>query len=182
MTSHDRCQASARHNWIVCWPDACPDRRLWGSQMTEPMTSHNAGDYPQKLTFLKTTGNHRVYKKFSLLITQLIMSEDYFNFWNEMQNLSEKGGLFDAPPYNLHTNFKALNTSKKVYGYFGVVEEKAARLYFDKNDLSYKVEDDVVELCNISYGPDGPGGPECYDCLEYPYGDPSNTKPSWWIE
>ena len=49
----------------------------------------NVGGYPQKLTFLKTTGNHRIYKKFSLLITQLIMSEEYFNFWNEIQEQSE---------------------------------------------------------------------------------------------
>jgi hypothetical protein len=142
----------------------------------------NAGGYPQKLTFLKTTGNHRVYKKFSLLITQRIMSEEYFNFWNEMQEQSEKGGLFDTPPSNLKTNFKALNTNNKVSGYFGVVEENATRWYFDINDLSYQVEDDVIELCNISYGPDGPGGPECYNCIEYPYGDPSSSKPSWWLD
>jgi hypothetical protein len=142
----------------------------------------NAGGYPQKLAFLKTKWNHRIYKKFSMLITQQIISEDYFNFWKEIKEQSEKGGLFDAPPYNLHTNFEAVNTDTKVSGYFGVVSEQATRWYFDKNDLSYFVEDDVVELCNISYGADGPGGPECYDCLQYPYGDPSNTKPSWWIE
>ena len=142
----------------------------------------NVGGYPQKLTFLKTTGNHRIYKKFSLLITQLIMSEEYFNFWNEIQEQSEKGGLFDAPPYNLHTNFKALNSNKNVSGYFGAVVEQATRWYFDRKDLSYQVKDDVVELCNISYGPDGPGGPECYNCMEYPYGNPSNSTPSWWIE
>ena len=142
----------------------------------------NAGGYPQKLIFLKTTGNHRIYKKFSILITQQVISEEYFNFWQEIKEQSKKGGLFDAPPFNLHTNFIALNTSTKVSGYFGVVSEQASRWYFDKSDLSYFVEDDVIELCNISYGPDGPGGPECYDCTEYPYGNPSNTKPSWWIE
>jgi len=140
----------------------------------------NSGGYPQKLTFIETTGNHRIYKKFSLLITQITMSEEYYNFWNELEEQSDKGGLFDAPPYNLKSNFKALNASKKVSGYFGVVQEDAKRFYFNKNDLSYPVEDDVVELCNISYGPDGPGGPECYNCMEYPYGEPSNIKPDWW--
>jgi len=142
----------------------------------------NVGGYPQKLTFVETTGNHRIYKRFSLLITQLVMNEEYYNFWKEIEEQSKKGGLFDAPPYNLHTNFKALNSNHKVSGYFGVLEEHATRWYFDRSDLSYSVVDDVVELCNISYGPDGPGGPECYNCMEYPYGDPENRKPSWWIE
>ncbi len=140
------------------------------------------GGYPQKQIFIKTLNNSRVYKDFSLLISQFSMSEGYFLFWKELQEQSEKGGLFDAPPFNLQTNFKAVNTTKPVSGYFGVVEEQAKRWYFNIYDLSYNIYDNIDDLCNISYGPDGPGGPECYNCLDYASGKSTNLEPSWWEE
>lgn len=140
------------------------------------------GDYPQDLVFFETKGNDRIYKKFSLLITQFTLTKDYYNYWKELKEQSKNGGLFDAPPYNLQSNFTTKTTNEKITGYFGVVHEQAKRWYFNKDDLSYNVIDRTLELCSISYGPDGPGGPECYNCMEYPYGDPSNTKPEWWSD
>ena len=140
----------------------------------------NSGNYPQKLQFLETTGNDRIYEEFSLLINQYIMTEEHFNYWDELEEQSKKGGLFDAPPYNLQTNYKAINSNKKVSGYFGIVQEEAKRWYFNKSDLSYVVVDNLLELCNIVYGRGDPGGPPCYSCLEYPTGNSSNLKPEWW--
>jgi hypothetical protein len=144
------------------------------------LQNDNTGDYPQKLVFIETVNNDRIYKDFSLLITQIKMSESYYLFWEELQEQTKNGGLFDAPPYNLQSNFTAINSDKTVTGFFGVVDEKAIRWNFSISDLSYQVDDRTTELCSISYGPDGPGGPECYNCLEYPYGNASNIKPSWW--
>ena len=140
----------------------------------------NSGGYPQKQIFIGTTGNSRVYKKFSLLVSQFSMSEGYFLFWKELQEQTKSGGLFDAPPFNLQTNFKAINATKPVSGYFGVVEEQEKRWYFSIDDLSYNIYDNVDDLCNIFYGPDGPGGPECYNCLDYASGNSTNQKPIWW--
>jgi len=139
------------------------------------------GGYPQKLQFVETTGNDRIYEEFSLLINQYTMNEKYFLFWQDLLEQSEKGGLFDAPPYNLQTNFTTLNSNNKVSGYFGIVEEQAQRWYFTKSELSYIVEDNLLELCRIVYGRgEPPGGPPCYSCLEYPQGNSTNVKPEWW--
>jgi hypothetical protein len=140
----------------------------------------NIGNYPQKLVFIETVDNDRIYKDFSLLIWQQNMTEDFFLFWKELQAQTKKGGLFDSPPYNLQSNFSSTNSEQNVIGYFGVVSETAVRWDFNIDDLSYQVNDRTTELCSISYGPDGPGGPECYNCLQYPYGTASNNKPSWW--
>lgn len=142
----------------------------------------NVGGYPQELVFIKTDGHDRIYNNFSLLIRQYAMNEGYYTFWKEVQEQTQKGGLFDSPPFNLKTNFKGINTTKKVSGYFGVVDEQATRWYFNRNDLSYNVIDNTRELCEIVYGPPGspPGGPECYSCLEYPSGEATNQKPEWW--
>lgn len=138
------------------------------------------GNTPQKLAFIETTGNDKIYHKLSILVRQLALTPAYYQFWDELQQQTQKGGLFDAPPYNLLTNYKATNSTKKVYGYFGVAREQATRWYFTKDQLSYNVYDNSRELCSISYGPGRPGGPECYDCLSYPYGDANNIKPWWW--
>ena len=140
----------------------------------------NVGGYTQKLAFIETKDNERIYKDFSLLVSQYSMSEDYFYFWEELKEQSQKGGLFDSPPVNLQTNIKATNSSKRVIGYFGVVSEKATRWNFNKDELSYNVVDRTQELCSISYGPDGPGGPECYDCRQHIIGEANNQKPFWW--
>ena len=138
------------------------------------------GGYPQELVFIQTNDSHRVFIDFSLLVHQYAMSEDYYFFLKEVQDQAQKGGLFDSPPFNLKTNFKGVNTLKKISGYFGVVDEKTTRWYFNKNELSYNVVDNTSELCNIVYGRGRPGGPECYNCLDYPYGTATNIKPTWW--
>lgn len=144
------------------------------------LQKNDNGGYPQKHIFIETTGNSRVYKNFSLLVSQFSMSEGYFLFWKELQEQTKSGGLFDAPPFNLQTNFKAVNSNQPVSGYFGVVCEQAKRWYFNIDDLSYNIYDNIDDLCNISYGPDGPGGPECYSCLDYPSGKSTNQEPVWW--
>ena len=87
--------------------------------------------------------------------------------------------LFDKLPYNLATNMKAVNNTHEVSGYFDVVQEQAARWYFNKNELSYAVDHDLAANCIQYQGPDGPA-PECLNCLEYSHGQTVNNAPSWW--
>jgi hypothetical protein len=90
--------------------------------------------------FLETIGNERINGKLSVLINQIASSEEYFNYYKEIQDQANRGRLFDAPPYNLMTNFNSSDPDKKVFGYFGVVHEQAKRWYFNRLDVSYLVE------------------------------------------
>ena len=138
----------------------------------------NLGGYRQELFFMETTRNDRIYEKMSVLVTQFSMTEAYYNYWNEMKNQSQNGGLFDAPPFNLNTNIQCLNCDAKVSGYFGVVEEQTKRWYFNPKDLSYVVVNTLRADCSVPFQDPGP---ECYSCLEYPFGNSSNVKPNWWM-
>ena len=89
---------------------------------------------------METVRNAKVFVRYSSLIVQHAMTEEFYFFWKEMQEQNEGGAIFDKPPFNLHSNFHSLNGDKKVSGYFGVVQEQAMRWYFDIRDLSYYVE------------------------------------------
>jgi hypothetical protein len=135
------------------------------------------GKYRKDLFFMETVRNAKLYVRYSALIVQHAMAEDYYSFWKEMQEQNEGGAIFDKPPFNLHTNFHSLSEDKKVSGYFGVVQEQAKRWYFDIKDLSYYVENTAKADCQIPFT-DTP--PECFDCREYSFGIPTNVKPQWW--
>lgn len=146
------------------------------------VTVDEVGGYKNKLVYMSLYRNERTFEKMSVLITQQVLTERNYRFWEEMYEQTQRGGLFDAPPYNLDTNLKQTGGSgKKVSGYFGVVREQAKRWYFSKHDLSYYVEDYLQADCEVYYGP-GRKAPECYSCLDYPKGNPTVSEPDWWEE
>lgn len=144
------------------------------------VTEDKNGGYRNKLVYMSLYRNERTFEKMSILVTQQAMTEEYYRFWKEMQEQTERGGLFDAQPYNLETNINQVaGGNQRVSGYFGVVKEQAKRWYFSRHDLSYYVEDYLLADCEVYYGP-GPKAPECYSCLDYPKGNPTVFEPVWW--
>jgi hypothetical protein len=141
------------------------------------MQADDDGGYAKDLFFLEIDDNERVLHEFSLLIEQQAMTEDYFNFWNEMQGLNQPAGVFSTPPFNLKSNFTA--SSGSVFGFFGVVREQGTRWYFNRTDLSYNVPNWLPEDCAKPCGPGCPP-PACSNCLRYEGGEVTNVKPSWW--
>ena len=139
----------------------------------------NVGSYLKKIFFLETIGNERINGKLSVLINQIASSEEYFNYYKEIQDQAKRGGLFDAPPYNLMTNFNSSDPDKKVFGYFGVVDEQAKRWYFNRMDVSYPIENTWKANCT---GQRLVQPPRCNSCLQYSQGIPTNIKPHWWVE
>ena len=137
----------------------------------------NAGGYLKDLFFMRTVRNERIYEDISVLISQQSMSEKQYSFWREMQEQTEGGEIFDAPPFNLQTNMLSLNGDEKVVGYFGVVGEQAKRWYFNKEELSYFVQNTLLADCTIPFMD---VAPECINCLAYSFGEAKNEKPSWW--
>lgn len=140
------------------------------------------GGYEKALLFLQAKGNERVYEEFSLLVTQFILNEEAYYFWQEMQELAGPGGVFDKPPYNLKTNMYSSGNSKKaVYGYFTVVMEQAKRWNFNILDLSYPLENNLKEICLLPYGPPARGELDaCKNCMGYLNGEPTIQPPNWW--
>lgn len=135
------------------------------------------GGYSKDLFFLETVRNEKIFEKFTALVVQHAMSEPYFTFWREMKEQNEAGAIFGKPPFNLATNLYSLEEGKKVSGYFGVVQEQAKRWYFEKDQLSYFVENTLKRDCTVPYQDPAP---ECFNCLRYSFGTATEQKPAWW--
>lgn len=141
----------------------------------------NTGGYRKPLFFIETIKNERIFERFSLLVTQQIMSEEFFYFWKEMKERAEGEALLDTPPYNLQTNLQAITGKRRVSGYFGVVQEQASRWYFSKAELSYWVENTLRADCEVKYGPPwDPPAADCFNCEDYINGKASILAPAWW--
>lgn len=157
--------------------------RCWvtnqGYLNTYALQEDRSGGYTKELFDMLTVRNERLYEKFSLLVTQHALTEDYYDFWKEMKSRNEGSALLDVPPFNLRSNFTSTTGEKKVFGYFGVTAEQATRWYFDKTELSYYVDNTLRADCLVSYGP-GPPAEECTDCRFYSFGQATAVKPSWW--
>ena len=97
------------------------------------------------------------------------MTENNFSFWKEMYDQNEGNVLLDQPPFNIRTNIQSLSGEKKAVGFFGVVKEQATRWHFNKDQLSYNVENAFKEACeNRSLWPASAGCPEplpSFSCL-----------------
>ena len=172
--------------WIYIAPLASiaqPDYKCWATNelylSSYMLRKDISGGYRSNILYMGLYRNERTFERLSILITQQAMTERYFHFWNEMQQQFERGGLFDAPPYDLDTNLKLVGSNEKgVSGYFGVVKETAVRWYFDRSDLSYFVNDYLRADCLVDYN--GPPADDCVSCLSYIHGNTTNQKPVWW--
>ena len=167
-----------------------PFRKCW---ITSPLYLNSysleeaIGGGGNKILFdLDVVQNRRLFKNFSVLVFQQMLSKDYFFFNELMQDQAKPNGIFDTPPANLPSNFTCVSDpSKTPLGYFGVVNESARRWYFNIDDLSYYVEDYDRKECLVTYNrPEDPPdyAPECLNCLENTDGNATLTKPDWWIE
>lgn len=174
--------------WIYIAPlarSSQPDYKCWVTSRnyisSYALQIDHVGGYKKDLFFMEVDGNERVFERMSVLVKQYAMTEDYYFFWKEMQDQAEGGFIQDKPPYNLQTNFKALDSSERVSGYFGVVNEEAKRWYFSTKDLSYNVYNYLREECLKPYGPPAMGEIDpCESCLGYIRGSTTTNKPSWW--
>jgi hypothetical protein len=169
--------------WIYIVPLLPPiNKKCWVRSKTYlyNYTLHrdNIGGYKREMFFVETYRNNRFYEDFSLLIRQLVINKEYHQFLEEVQ-LQSQGNINDTPPYNIITNLKPVNNNNKVVGFFAMAKETATRWYFNRWDLSYFVENTLKKDCSQK---DLPPGPDCYDCLAYPFGDAFLERPSWWVD
>lgn len=146
------------------------------------------GEYKTDLFSIQTVRNERIYEDLSVLVIQYNMRDDFYSFWKGMKDQNEGNTFFDIPPFNLESNFHCITDDKPVSGFFGVVYEDAKRWYFNKNDLSYAVENTLRADCLVDYGPPLPGCPiplpamdcACKYCLANEKGSPTDVRPEWW--
>lgn len=135
-----------------------------------------SGYFPEpQLLAMRNTDVSFYYKHyFTTYLSSL--SEDAFEYWQEVQVVaSQSGSIFDTPPAIVTGNIDGPG-SAPVYGYFQAVHETYSRFSVQRTDLpNYAF---LNEYCDFSYDRpyDGYRG-ECLDCIKYP--NSSYVRPTW---
>jgi hypothetical protein len=79
----------------------------------------------------------RLKSRYSILVNQYSLSEDEFEYWEKLQNITEEvGSLYDITPAAVPSNIYCLdNPAEKVLGYFSV-SAKTSKRFFIKDYFS----------------------------------------------
>lgn len=167
--------------------DDNPNKRCYATDIYDyqqiNIWEDNSGGYDHDLFFLETDDNEQVQYEFSAYITQYSLSEQAYQFWDQLAVQQQSGGgIFDPPPFTLVTNIRNVNDeSEKVSGFFFVAHESSYRWYLYPQDLPYSLvfQDPCEPLPGVPFIP--PAG--CGNCLEYRgASEITNQKPAWWQE
>ncbi len=166
------------------------------------LTEDRISDYP--LIFV-TNQTDRLKVKYSVNVKQYALSEESYNYWMELQKVTENlGSLFDPQPSIVHGNIYNINDDTEVVlGYFDASSIREERIFIKSRELPpmripnqyEQCTDSIVSrlevegMVNESWGlvtetTDPITGfpaflmtlPWCYDCRKFG----TNIKPDFW--
>ena len=131
-----------RDTLFTCWKT---------TTIGEIFTSNTVGlsepiikQYP--LNYISTEGR-ALSIKYSLLINQMTISGETYNFWHNIKDLnSEQGTLFSSLPYQIRGNvFCESDVEEPVLGYFIVAGLAKKRIFIDRPALTFH-----YQICTLS--------------------------------
>ncbi|MDX2245858.1 MAG: DUF4249 domain-containing protein [Bacteroidia bacterium] len=105
----------------------------------------------ERLDFI-TTETNRLQMRYSMNVSQYVLSEQEYLFWKSIQEATENTGtLFDRQPQSTTGNVKNTNDpNESVLGYFSASGVSEKRAYFQGSDFQYDITSDVKfrQECN----------------------------------
>jgi hypothetical protein len=118
---------------VTCWKSNKSDDI--NIQSREPGTD---GDFIKKpVLFIASEESNRLLIQYCIEISQLSLSENEYDFWDQMKQINESGGdIFDKQPFQVLTNIHSVSDPKeKVLGYFQVSSISRKRIYITRNNI-----------------------------------------------
>ena len=136
-----------------------------------------SGVFPQIFTLSTKNFSSNTYHKFplhfidgttsrlsvlySILVRQMAISEEAYNYWDEMRvNSNQQGGLYEKQPLSIIGNIiDVTHPDQKVLGYFYAASESTRRYFYkdidglDLNFFDYCNEQPLRRGGWLSYGP-----------------------------
>jgi hypothetical protein len=122
--------------WEFRLPFDVPNSRCWLSynsvkinvKSTKAFAEDRVTKYP--INFISNTSD-RLKQKYSMLISQYSLSEDEFNYWDKLQNVTQQvGGLYDITPATIPSNIWCNeDPNELVLGYFSVSAVASKRIF-----------------------------------------------------
>src|SRR6185503_8744040 len=114
--------------------------------------------YQTPVTQVPST-SEKIETKYSILVKQYALTEDAYNFWQNLKkNTEQLGGLFDAQPSNINGNIHCIsNPAEPVIGYISVCNVQTKRIFVTNQQLPqgwvptypYACEEDSALYCHF---------------------------------
>jgi hypothetical protein len=146
----------------VCWITR-PVKNVY-TVSTNNFTKNAYKQFP--LQFVDGIHSNRFEVLYSILVTQLAVSEGAYSYWDQVRiNSTEQGGLYEKQPLDIKGNLTNIsNPGNEVLGYFYVATGSTRRFFFkDIKDLELLYLKPCVESSLDPYG-----GWKDFDPIEYP--------------
>jgi len=95
--------------------------------------------------------NDKLSVRYSILVKQIGLSKDAYNFWNILKKNTElTGSLFDPQPSRMPTNIRCTNDANvKVVGYVSVAKISEKRIFIKNSDLNVWPPINEAESCPV---------------------------------
>jgi len=89
--------------------------------------------------FYVSTETDRLGRKYSVNVKQYALSEESYNYWLELEKVTESlGTLFDPQPSTVYSNLRNINNdSEIVLGYFDASSVEEERLFVGRDQLPF---------------------------------------------
>jgi hypothetical protein len=122
--------------WEYRIPYAVTNKVCYITEKSDQILIKNSSIYSQArvskypVLFISNKGD-RLKEKYSILVNQYSLNESEYNFWERVQNISQKvGNLYDISPMAVPSNIKRCDDpGEKVLGYFSVSAVTQKRLF-----------------------------------------------------
>lgn len=140
--------------WEIILPFIVPNRVCWATNKsgsiliknTSLLSETSVSRFP--INFI-SPATDRLKEKYSILVNQYSINEKEYEYWDNMQRLTEhSGSLYDIIPFSVPGNINCVDDpTEKVLGYFSV-SAKTSRRIFIADSLSGMVQ--LYNDCPIS--------------------------------
>ena len=126
-----------------CWT-TLPSRSIL-LETTENLNQNSITDLP---IIQIEKGDKRLNYNYSILIKQITLNQEAYNYWHQLRKTSESlGGLFDPIPSSITGNIKS-ETESKVLGYFSGGDVTEKRILVSSLNLPDGYRDAPEENCD----------------------------------
>lgn len=130
----------------TCW--VSDNSTVINIKSTNSLSGNRISRYPLNYVSDQTD---RLEVKYSMLVNQYSLTQDEFDYWEKLQNVSQEvGSLYDIIPASIPGNvFCVENPGQKVLGFFSVSAKTSKRIfvkdYFNgiANPYSYCIDDTI---------------------------------------
>ncbi len=127
--------------WVLRLPFFVVNQTCWITEKSRPINIKSTAAFDEAkiikhpINFINNVTD-RLKRKYSILVNQYSISEDEYNYWQEIQNIREpSGGLYDVIPASVPSNMTCVeNPEEKVLGYFSV-SAKTSKRFFIQGDF-----------------------------------------------